>query len=403
MITKVKEEEKNLNFSLPSHISEEVNNKGFYLYEWISPKDVKLSIERDFLKLLNVIWIPLAIVAIVLWIMFYGDIILMIGLFLLIVWSFIGVLFLYLLFSSIRKSILLSKSAFVVLTDSYVLIAWKIVKIDEVWKLYSPQIQKIASVFEEELFSESQIDKTKSKLVKNVMSKFLSWYERITKIMLKWWNNKMVWFGLLVMIFYTIYGIIMAGVYFLWISVVWIFGIFLVWVNEFILYKLGHEFTVLNSLFIQIWASSDIINHEKNSLLVNLEKAKNNEWKDALLTNINDWISRISNSANNAINDSVELKIMLEKSKYKEMFNFWIYNNWIKKQILEPLNEIYILLKTNFDILKQTKTSIEKQIIETKEDAYKWVLTAQKSRLEMRIDELSKYMEMIQVYITKIS
>ncbi len=213
----------------------------------------------------------------------------------------------------------------------------------------------------------------------------------------------MVWFGLLVMIFYTIYGIIMAGVYFLWISVVWIFGIFLVWVNEFILYKLGHEFTVLNSLFIQIWASSDIINHEKNSLLVNLEKAKNNEWKDALLTNINDWISRISNSANNAINDSVELKIMLEKSKYKEMFNFWIYNNWIKKQILEPLNEIYILLKTNFDILKQTKTSIEKQIIETKEDAYKWVLTAQKSRLEMRIDELSKYMEMIQVYITKIS
>jgi len=136
--------------------------------------------------------------------------------------------------------------------------------------------------------------------------------------------------------------------------------------------------------------------------LVNLEKAKNNEWKDALLTNINEWIGKISNSANNSINDSVELKKMLEKSKYKEMFNFWIYNNWIKKQILEPLNEIYNLLKTNLDILLETKTSIEKQIIETKQDAYKWVLTTQKTRIEMRIEELIKYMEMIKVYISKI-
>jgi hypothetical protein len=60
----------------------------------------------------------------------------------------------------------------------------------------------------------------------------------------------------------------------------------------------------------------------------------------------------------------------LEKSKYNEIFNFGIYNNWIKKQILEPLNEIEYLLNKNMELLVNTKISIEKQILETKEKSF---------------------------------
>lgn len=402
-LTKNKElEEKNLDFSLPSHIKEEVNNKWFYLYEWISPKDVKMSIERDFLKLLNIIWLPLAIVITLLGVIFLDSVFIF-----LFYWQFIFVVFIilliYLLFSSIRKSYLFSKNAFLVLTDKYLLLNWKISNVENTKEILWKDIVKISKVFEENLFSESRIDKSKNELYKKVLSKLYSWYERIFKIMLKWNNKNMVWFGLLAWIFYTFYAILMCVIYFIWISFVWIVWIFITWINELILYKLWHEFTIINSLFLEIWRSSDNIKNEKDNLLNNLENAKKNEWKDWLLTNINDWITKINSSANNAINDSIMLKEKLFKSKHREIFNYWIYNNWIKKQVLEPLKEIYNLVKTNLDILVQTTDTVGKQILQTSDDSYKWVLNAQKVRLEMRIEELKKHLELINVYITKIS
>jgi hypothetical protein len=47
------------------------------------------------------------------------------------------------------------------------------------------------------------------------------------------------------------------------------------------------------------------------------------------------------------------------------MFNFSIYNSWIKKQILVPLEQITNLLEKNLEKLKENKISIEKQILET--------------------------------------
>ena len=55
MQIKTREEEIKQDFTLPSSIKTIVDSKGFHLYEWISPKDVKMSIERDFLKILNFI------------------------------------------------------------------------------------------------------------------------------------------------------------------------------------------------------------------------------------------------------------------------------------------------------------------------------------------------------------
>lgn len=395
-------EEKNLDFSLPSNIKEEVNNKWFYLYEWISPKDVKMSIERDFLELLNIIWLPLSIIITILGVIFLDSVFIF-----LFYWQFIFVVFLilliYLLFSSIIKSYLFSKNAFLVLTDKYLLLNWKIAKIENLKELFWKDIIKISKVFEEDLFSESRIDKSKSELYKKVLLKLYSWYVRIIKFMLKWNSKSILWFGLLAWVFYTFYAILMGVIYFIWISFVCFVWMIITWINEFILYNLWHEFTVINSLFLEIWTSSDNIKKEKDNLLNNLESAKKNDWKDWLLTNINDWITKINSSANVAIDDSIILKEKLEKSKYNEIFNFGIYNNWIKKQILEPLNEIEYLLNKNMELLVNTKISIEKQILETKEKSFIWVLTAQKFRLEDRVKDLKKYIDLIKVYISKIS
>jgi hypothetical protein len=92
----------------------------------------------------------------------------------------------------------------------------------------------------------------------------------------------------------------------------------------------------------------------------------NNDWKDSLLTKINSKIEKINNHASLSIDTSIELKKDIKKSKYKTMFNFSIYNSWIKKQIQTPLQQILELLNKNLSILKENKIKIEHQIKNTK-------------------------------------
>jgi len=49
---------------IPKKLREDIENKGFHLYKWISPDEVKLSIQRDFLKALEAIGIPLAVISV---------------------------------------------------------------------------------------------------------------------------------------------------------------------------------------------------------------------------------------------------------------------------------------------------------------------------------------------------
>ena len=48
---------------IPDNVQKDIEEKGFHLYKWISPEEVKLSIERDFLKTLKYIGLPLGIIA----------------------------------------------------------------------------------------------------------------------------------------------------------------------------------------------------------------------------------------------------------------------------------------------------------------------------------------------------
>ena len=41
--------------SIPENIRLKVQQRGFYVYNWIGATDVKNSIERDFLKTLNIV------------------------------------------------------------------------------------------------------------------------------------------------------------------------------------------------------------------------------------------------------------------------------------------------------------------------------------------------------------
>ncbi len=154
--------------------------------------------------------------------------------------------------------------------------------------------------------------------------------------------------------------------------------------------------------FENIDTNSKELIKQKNKLISNISQAKNNDWKDSLLININSWITKINKSASNAINTNIKLKDEIKTSKYKEMFNFWIYNSWIKKQIYIPLVEIKELLAKNKEALVKQKIEIIEQLSITDDPSKSWPLTASKTRLGIRIEEIEKHISKMDLYINKL-
>jgi len=173
-------------------------------------------------------------------------------------------------------------------------------------------------------------------------------------------------------------------------------------INKQILIISGHKITKINDKFEDIDNNSKELTKQKDLLIENINKAKDNDWKDSLLLEMNSWIKKINESTSNAIDTNIDLKDEIKSSKYKEMFNFWIYNSWIKKEIHSPLLEIRNLLEKNKEILEKQKNGITIQIEETNDPSLSWPLEISKTRIESRIKEIELHIEKMSLYINKL-
>ena len=98
----------------------------------------------------------------------------------------------------------------------------------------------------------------------------------------------------------------------------------------------------------------------------------------------------------------MELKNEITSSRYSDMFQFEVYNGWIKKQISKPLEDILSLLEKNRGILEQSYNNILQQIKETEKVELQAPLKLQNKRVKMQLKELEKYIPMIQESISKL-
>jgi hypothetical protein len=53
------------NTESPEFIEEKVDERGFYLYEWISPDELRMSVQADYLSIIRAASMPLAVVTII--------------------------------------------------------------------------------------------------------------------------------------------------------------------------------------------------------------------------------------------------------------------------------------------------------------------------------------------------
>ena len=85
------------------------------------------------------------------------------------------------------------------------------------------------------------------------------------------------------------------------------------------------------------------------------------------------------------------------------MFNFNKYNIWIKNQILTPLEDIKKLLNNNLEKLENQSELIKKQISNEINSSKKGALEVSSKRIQIRIDEITKHIEKMSLYIEKLN
>jgi hypothetical protein len=200
-----------------------------------------------------------------------------------------------------------------------------------------------------------------------------------------------------------LYAAMMAIVYFIGIFFISLFGRIFSWLAHQYLLMTSNTEHKIQTLFGDIQVSSDSLKEWQKTTVTLLSEAWRDEWKENLSGKIWESLELINSLASNATDKSIELRNILESSEYKDIFNFIKYGNWIKTQILEPIDSILNLIKKNHKTLESTITSLDEQILETTEKDLQSPLIMQKDRLIIQVESFSKIEKILHTYKEKLT
>ncbi len=384
-------------------ISKTVKERGFYLYEWISSDELRMTLERDYLNIVRWASIPLAVIcAIAGFIGFAGwpigtilAVLGVLGIFYLIVGLILSIQFFY-------RSYLYTRGANVVITDDY-FVSWA--NIMEQWdkKAVQKNFEKFEKIFDEPFLGESKLAEkkaiAKTELFDNLKNIAYGWWKILQWV---WRSRDSWWIVVVILVAGFLYAAMMGLVYFIGIFFIALFGRIFSWFAHQYLIAMSNTEHKIQTLFSDIQDSSDRLNTSKKDTVSLLSDASKNEWKENLSARLGESFELINTIANNTTDKSIKLRKILESSKYKDIFNFVKYGNWVKKQILEPIEEILLLLNKNSDTLRNTIFSLDSQITTTTDPSLQKPLILQQERLKMQVESFQRNIDLLNSYREKL-
>lgn len=388
----------------PPSIEKTVNERGFYLYEWISPDELRMTLERDYLQIVRWASIPLAIITgIAGFLGFAGGVIGSIVAIIMILSVFYGIVAIILGIRFLHRSYLYTRGANVVITDSHFVQGGNIIEKNNRTKIMET-FQPFAEVFDETFLGTSNLlekkEHAKKALFTNLKEIMMGWGKIIEKVGRSRDSGGIV---IVIILAGILYGIMMGMVYFIGIFFIGIFGRLFAWGAHRYLLATSNTEHMIQTLFSQIDTTSKSLSSEKGTTISLLDAARANAWRENLLGKMNESIELLGSLAGHATDDTVALRSLLESSKYKNIFNFSKYGNWIKTQILEPIESILLLLETNHDTIEKTIISLDTQISETSDPSLQKPLELQKERLLIQKESFERVIGMLEGYKEKLS
>ena len=384
-------------------IEKNVSERGFHLYEWISPDELRMTLDNDYLSTVRVASIPLAIIAGIFgFIGFAGGIF---GTILAVLWVlgiFYALVFLILFLRFIGKSYLYTRWANVVITDNHYIQWGKILEKNDIENIRN-SFTRYEKAFHEKFLEASKLAEKKELEKKELFDNLKDIAMGGGKILQNVWRSRDSG-GIVIVILVVgfLYSLMMAWVYFIGMFFIAIFGRILAWlVHKYLLMISNTEHTI-QTLFSEIDESAQKLENEKNTSINLLDDASRNAWQENLLGKINKSTELLGKIAGDATDDTVKLRNILENSKYKDIFNFVKYGNWVKKQILDPIESILLLLQKNHDTIEKTIISLDAQISETSDPSLQKPLELQKERLHLQKEDFERVMGMLEGYKGKL-
>jgi hypothetical protein len=195
----------------------------------------------------------------------------------------------------------------------------------------------------------------------------------------------------------------MALVYFAGVFFVSIMARVFSWLAHRALLAVNNTEHEIQTLFHGITRASIALKSGQKQSISLLTEAGRGEWTNSLSSRLHDSFAVISEMAGKATNQTVELRDILESSRYRDIFNFVKYGNWIQGQVLSPIEEILTLLQKNHDTIYKTLLSLDSQISDNTDPSLQKPLIFQKERLEMQMESITPMIEMLEGYKERLN
>lgn len=390
--------EKNI-YKIPENIQKEINEKWFFVYNWIDEKEIKTSIQIDFLEKLYYASLPILIIFGAIWFFVQSSSKLLI----LTIWWLIGflsiIMIIYLIIISIKITLKAWKISHLIITNKYFSINKKILELQD-WNkiILDKETQKIWETFHEELFKNSELKEKKDLVFKSLIKKS----EENFYTILKFAEDIDKRLASLVYIIFGAFWVASFLIYIVWIffaAILWIFINFAI--RKYLIFK-WNKILKINEDFKEIEKFSLNLINEKEILQKNLFEASENEWKDGLLLKINSWIEKVNKNANNSVNKNLELIKELKTSDFDKIFDYNLYNSWLKKQIATPIIWIIELLEKNIKVLDNQIFENEKIVQNTENINNQNQIIFSIERLKSRKNEIEKHIFTMKSYLEKL-
>lgn len=389
-------------------ITEKVNERWFYLYNWITPDELRMSFKADYLSIFQATSIPLAVVTLIAGFMGFfgggtlGAIIGIMGV-LAVFYAIVGI---FLFIKMFRKAYLYTKWADVVITDDHLVSGGKILKKDD-FEGQRNAFAALEEMFREPIFGKSEMANYIEVEQQNLMQKLQMIAKWGGSIIENVSNSRDA--GPIVMVVLLVgflYSAMMGFVYFAGVAVVSFLAMIFSWIANKILLVTHNKEHVIQGLFHEIMDASISLKDEKKNSVTLLTEAWENEWVENLSERLNTSFEAINKNAETATSKSVTLRKELENSEYKAIFNFPKYDQWIRTQVLTPIEELLTLVKKNEKTIQQTLAEMENSKEHDTGNIWSWTagkaLETQKSRFELQLESFGRMRTMLESYQEKL-
>lgn len=266
-----------------TEISEKVEERGFYLYNWISPDELRLSVRADYLAIIQKASIPLAIVtALAGFIGYSGGIGGIIVAVLAVLGIFYAVVAIILIVKMFRKAYLYARAADVVVTDNHFVSGGKVLLKDD-FEGQKEAFRVMETLFHEPIFGKSEIAEYVEMQKKSLIDQ-LKTIAKTGADMLENTRSSRESGGLAIVLILAgfLYSAMMGIVYFAGVWIVALIARGFAWIAQKVLLALHNKEHIIQSLFVDITRISIDLKKEKKDAISFLTEAQNNEWLDNL-------------------------------------------------------------------------------------------------------------------------